>query len=138
MVVDTGATSHICNDLKLMHDVHIYEIPKPLGLAAGQERAVRRAQGNVRLSDGNGGKFCLTKVEYVPTATENLLSVSAAVEDGLKFCTVLMKNIAAQSHVAYVNIQRQNNLYYLITAASERVVAFISRKSEDYELWHKD
>jgi hypothetical protein len=139
-VVDTGATSHICNDLKLMHDIHVYEIPKPLGLAAGQEKAVRRAQGKVWLSDGNGGRFCLTKVEYVPTATENLLSVSAAVEDGLMFYTSSKgEHVAAQSMAAdfTCGIQSLNNLYYLVTVASERVVACISKKSEDYDLWHK-
>jgi hypothetical protein len=36
----------------------------------------------VCLTVEGGGSVLLTQVEYVPTATDNLLSVSAAVKDG--------------------------------------------------------
>ena len=46
-MVDTGATNHICNDLKLMSNFIAYEEAKPLGLAAGNGQGMRKAQGNV-------------------------------------------------------------------------------------------
>ena len=84
-IVDTGATNHICNDLRLMSNVVVYDEAKPLGLAASDGQAMRKAQGNVCLSVKGGGRVVLTQVEYVPTATDNLLSVSAAVKDGFTF-----------------------------------------------------
>lgn len=84
-MVDTGATNHICNDLRMMSNVTVYDKAKPLSLAAVGSSALRSAQGNVCLTVAGGGKVLLTQVEFVPTASDNLLSVSAAVRDGCKF-----------------------------------------------------
>jgi hypothetical protein len=88
-IVDTGATNHICNDLKLMSNVIAYEEAKHLGLAAGNGQGMRKAQGNACLTVEGGGSILLTQVDHVPTATDNLLSVSTAVKDG---CTFAVNN----------------------------------------------
>jgi hypothetical protein len=55
-IVDTGATNHICNDLRLMSNVVVYDEAKPLSLAASDGQAMRKAQGNVCLTVEGGGK----------------------------------------------------------------------------------
>jgi hypothetical protein len=40
-LVDTGATNHICNDIRLMSNVVAYDVAKPLCLAASDGSALR-------------------------------------------------------------------------------------------------
>ena len=84
-VVDSGASTHICNDVRLMQNVHWYTQPKGLNLATGEHVAQRKACGSVCLVDELGNVCKLKNVEYVPTAIENLLSVSGAVMDAIIF-----------------------------------------------------
>jgi hypothetical protein len=115
-IVDTGATNHICNDLRLMSNVMVYDEAKPLGLAASDGQAMRKAQGNVCLSVDCGESILLTHVEYVPTATDNLLSVSAAIKDG---CTFSVNDrgeyvaIRSKSDEFECGIESKGRLYFL-------------------------
>jgi hypothetical protein len=77
-VVDSGASTHICNDVRLMQNLHWYSKPKGLNLAIGEHVAKRKACGSVCLLDELGNMCKIKDVEYVPTAVENLLSVSGA------------------------------------------------------------
>jgi hypothetical protein len=86
-VIDSGASKHVCNDVRLMHNVHWYPIPKGLNLATGEHVAQRKACGTVCLVYQQGNTCILRDVEFVPTALENLMSVSAGVVDGLNFST---------------------------------------------------
>jgi hypothetical protein len=90
--------------------------PNRLGLAASDGQAMRKAQGNVCLTVEGGGSVLLTQVEYVPTATDHLLSVSAAVKDG---CTFAVNNKGEYVSVSYkanefmCDIESKGRLYFL-------------------------
>jgi hypothetical protein len=68
-----------------MTDVRWYSTPQPLNVATGEQASSRKACGKVMVVDVTGNKSVLSDVEYVPTALENLISVSAAVECGFLF-----------------------------------------------------
>jgi transposase InsO family protein len=143
-IVDTGATNHICNDLRLMSNVIVYDEAKPLSLAASDGQAMRKAQGNVCLTVEGGGSVLLTQVEYVPTATDNLLSVSAAVKDG---CTFAVNNKGEYVSVSYqvnefvCDIESKGRLYFLShkngLCAWGGAAAMLVTTREETELWHK-
>jgi hypothetical protein len=68
-----------------MSEVHWYSDAQPLNVATGEQAGSRKACGKVHIVDVDGNMTVLTDVEYVPTALENLLSMSAAVESGFRF-----------------------------------------------------
>ena len=84
-LIDSGASMHVCNDIRLMSDVHWYYPSKSMKVATGVQPGIRKAVGRVILKDDSGNATILKNVEFVPTAVENLLSVSSAYDDGLKF-----------------------------------------------------
>jgi hypothetical protein len=123
--------------------VIVYDEAKPLGLAASDGQAMRKAQGNVCLSVDCGGSILLTQVEYVPTATDNLLSVSAAIKDG---CTWSLNRgeyvaVRSKSDEFECGIESKGRLYFLSHSnglcAWGGAAAMLVTTREETELWHK-
>lgn len=142
-VVDTGATSHVCNDIRLMTDVRWYPTPQPLNVATGEQASSRKACGKVVVVDVTGNQSVLSDVEYVPTALENLISVSAAVEYGFLFSVnqngeiVRMQHKTENFQSAVMKIQ---GLYFVTPACfvTRKVCeAHTSHICGEYDLWHK-
>ena len=143
-IVDSGTTNHICNDIRIMSDVVYYKDSQPLGLAVTGNVAERKAKGKVVLEDAHGGTVTLRDVEFVPRATENLLSVSAAVSDGLRLQTNHGgEYVGLQSYSGNFacGIQKRERLYFLTGCFSKgkkhETRVFANRNIDHCELWHK-
>jgi transposase InsO family protein len=141
-VIDSGASTHVCNDVRLMHNVHWYPIPKGLNLATGEHVAQRKACGTVCLVDQQGNTCILRDVEFVPTALENLMSVSAGVVDGLNFSTNPLgevTHVCCQKSSFQVEVTKERGLYFCsVICQSVKLphVAGIAHKCSEYDLWH--
>ena len=84
-IVDSGATCHMCNDDKLF--VKLRSLKQPLEVTLGDGCTVEATgQGTVVLemasTSGKMSRCKLHEVLYVPDLSNNLLSVSKAVEAG--------------------------------------------------------
>lgn len=118
-VVDTGATSHGCNDIRLMSDVHWYSHAQHLNVATGEQSGSKKACGNVHVVDVEGNLSIHTNVEYVPKALENLLSVLAAVDSGFNFTTNEVGEIVRLTHMKTLFqsvVFKAQGLYYVTPA----------------------
>ena len=116
-VVDSGATSHMCNDDKLFVEFRSLKQPQEVALGDGHALEVT-GHGTValvmKLPDGKTQRCKLHDVLYVPKLSYNLLSVSKATEAGktTKFseagCQILDVNgkLSAEG-------SRVGSLYYL-------------------------
>jgi hypothetical protein len=81
-IVDSGATVHVVNDFNLLTDPVIYDVTQPLTVATTDATAEIVATGDVILQSVDGCVFTLRNVKYVPSAANNLLSVSAFLSQG--------------------------------------------------------
>ena len=100
-IIDSGATSHMCNNRKQFVKLYPLEHPVEVKLGDGRE-LMATAQGVVCLrmkSGSNKSRKCsLHDVLYVPELAYNLISVSKAAERGntVKFsdfgCIIRDKN----------------------------------------------
>ena len=84
-IIDSGATSHICNTRDLFH--RLYPLKSPFEVILGDgHKLTAAAQGTVKLtmkSGHHGTRKCtLHDVLYIPELSYNLLSVSKAVDRG--------------------------------------------------------
>jgi hypothetical protein len=141
-VVDSGASTHVCNDIRLMNNVHWYHTPKGLNLATGEHVAQRKACGSVCLGDQQGNTSILRDVEFVPTAMENLMSVSARIVDGLNFTTNSLgevTHVCCQKTSFQIRTIKERGLYFCsATCQSAKLshVAGMAHKCSEYDLWH--
>jgi hypothetical protein len=142
-VVDSGPSTHICNDVRLMQNIHWYTQPKGLNLATGEHVAQRKACGSVCLVDERGNVCKLKNVEYVPTAIENLLSVSSAVTDGIIFSNNSHGEIISMSSNTSrftSEVKKERGLYFVYCLCckiqSSHSVGY-AHKCSEYDLWHQ-
>jgi transposase InsO family protein len=142
-VVDSGASTHICNDVRLMQNLHWYSKPKGLNLATGEHVAERKACGSVCLLDELGNMCKIKDVEYVPTAVENLLSVSGAVADGLTFSNNTHGEITQMccgKSLFNTPVKKERGLYFVYSHRSPIDLnphASHAHKCAEYDLWHQ-
>ena len=154
-IVDSGATSHICNDRTQF--VHLYPLKHSVEVKLGDGRIIMAtAQGDISLRMKYGSnKSCkrtLYNVLYVPELSYNLVSVSKAVEkeNTVKFsdfgCTIRDKKrrpVAVGTkvgglyrvdviHSVDVNTVEMNNHHPLTKedlSGSEYFLTFVDNKS---------
>ena len=84
-IIDSGATSHMCNNKKLFRELNT--LRKPQEVTLGDEHVLEvTAEGTVPLQmllpDGRTQRCNLNNVLFVPKLSHNLLSVSKASEAG--------------------------------------------------------
>jgi len=84
-LIDSGASVHVVNDARCLHNPVVYDTPKTLHLATSEAHGNITAVGDVCLRNPGGKTLWLHQVKCVPTATANLISVSAGIRDGLSF-----------------------------------------------------
>ena len=84
-MVDSGSSIHLVNDINLLQQPVLHDPPKPLHLATPDAVGGIVASGNMSLRDSLGYILYLRNVQCVPSATTNLISVSAAIRDGCHF-----------------------------------------------------
>jgi transposase InsO family protein len=141
-VIDSGASTHVCNDVRLMNNVHWYHTPKGLNLATGEHVAQRKACGTVCLEDKQGNICTLRDVEFVPTALENLISVSAGIADGVHFSNNSsgeVIHVCCQESSFQVKVTKERGLHFCSVpclSANLSHVAGIAHKCAEYDLWH--
>lgn len=84
-LIDSGASVHLTNDISLLQNVTIFAEARPLQLATAAAQGSIIGMGSVCLLNSEGRAAWIHNVQCVPDASSNLLSVSAAVRDGLNF-----------------------------------------------------
>ena len=86
-IIDSGATSHICSDRSLF--VELKRLEQPVDVALGDGRVLQakhRGSVHLRLKSGSLTRRCkLHNVLFIPQLAYCLLSVSKAVEKGVRF-----------------------------------------------------
>ena len=80
-IADSGATTHMCNDLEGMFDLRDSNVSISVG--NGQKMTTKKIgkyKGTIIDSEGNEKKVVLTNVSYVPKLTVNLFSLTTVME----------------------------------------------------------
>jgi transposase InsO family protein len=83
--VDGGATIMLTHNLEALHEPTLYPDPLPILLATSAVGGTV-AKGSICLARGDR-RLWLSDVHCDPSATQNLLSVSSAVDHGMRFST---------------------------------------------------
>jgi hypothetical protein len=108
-ILDTGATRHLSNNKKMLHDLGAIE---PVTMrAANNETLVLREGGAALVTCDNGGSLELRDVAYDPSLAANLLSVSRLTDSG---ATVIFDQQGARvirNGRVVLSVPRQGNLY---------------------------
>lgn len=141
-VIDSGATSHMCNDKSLFKDFVHVEPPEDIALGDGHHLKTT-GRGTVvldlELSNGHAKKCTLTDVLYVPELSFSLVSIAKATgnvartvftSDGCRFQNADGKVVATGTKVG--------ELYYL-NCKRKQQSANVTQDSESSqeELWHR-
>ena len=117
-VVDSAATSHMCNDRESFYALE--ELKKPVNVKVGNGEYVKaKVQGKIKVqiktASKKGRKFELSEVLYVPDMKYNLLSVSKVAKAGKKveFDTQGCKIIDIESKEIVGSAKKVSNLYFI-------------------------
>ena len=143
-IIDSGATSHICNDRRSFTDFHTLEKPQYVTLGDGHALSAI-GTGNVYLElvlkNGKTGGCKLHNVLYVPELTFNLLSVSKAAEAGKRilFHSTDCQIVDWKDMVVALG-DKKGNLYYLSCQKAKVKIhvsdARLNDKSKEF-IWHQ-
>lgn len=151
VLVDCGATSHICNDITKFtaFDKNFDPNKHFIELANGDKAnnlAMKRGQVNIALVDDQGMTHSgyLKNVLYVPSFPQNIFSVQAAAENGASVHFNPDSAELVDKGGAKFNIHKHGRLYYLHTCKAESdtkidphdVVDGVNYTS-DLQDWHK-
>jgi transposase InsO family protein len=113
-MVDSGATIHLVNDLSLLHSPTLHRNPIPLHMATSDATGQIIATGSLCLSSAEQQPLWLHNVHCVPSATANLISVTAAIRDGASFVT---ESVGSYTGMRAQNwsclVAQRNGLYFL-------------------------
>ena len=139
-IVDSGATSHICNNKDLF--VELFPLKHPMIIKLGDGHTLTaNARGVVKLrawySQQRYRKCSVTDVLYVPELSYNLLSVPKVVEKGNKVNFVNSKCIIRDERQRVVDVAMKHGcLYYLCTETEHVNVANSHSLATNEDLWH--
>ena len=140
-IVDSGATSHMCNSKELFKELN--ELVPPQQVAVGDGRTVdAKGEGTVPMEmlmpNGTANGCDLVKVLYVPELAYNLLSVPRATEAGktVKFdktsCEFVNKK---NQRVAFAT--KVGGLYHLEFCQQPRQSLNLVKDKGKEKLWHR-
>ena len=142
-IIDSGATSHTCNDRDLF--IGLYPLKSPLEVLLGDgHKLTATAYGTVKLLMKSGQrssrKCILHDVLYIPELSYNLLSVSKAVERGniVKFGS--SSCIIRDSNRKLITIaQNVGGLYQIDTTATyiNSAQTTSCREITKEDVWHR-
>ena len=137
-IIDSGCTSHICNDRRMFSDMDKCEpFPIVIGDSSGVEAAGRGSIALVASVNGKPRSAKIENVAFAPDMAFNMLSVSSICRDGKRCvfeknsCTIEKDGkIVAEGEV-------RDGLYCLKTitetACAHKETAFVA----DMNLWHE-
>jgi transposase InsO family protein len=113
-MVDSGATIHLVNDLSLLHSPTLHRNPIPLHMATSDATGQIIATGSLCLSSAEQQPLWLHNVHCVPSATANLISVTAAIRDGASFVTDSVGSYTGMRARNWsCSVAQRNGLYFL-------------------------
>ena len=114
-LVDSGATIHLVNDLSLLHSPTLHRNPIPLHMATSDATGQIIATGSLCLSSAEQQPLWLHNVHCVPSATANLISVTAAIRDGASFVTDSVGSYTGMRGAQNwsCSVAQRNGLYFL-------------------------
>lgn len=137
-IIDSGATTHMCNDKTLFTEMRRTE---PVNITLGDGHAITsNSMGKIRLeveaSHGNE-KVTLNDVLYVPGLAYNLISVSAASKTGkVAVFNITSCEIQTSDGKVVATGKRRGNLYVLNVVSSTGAGALLVSTSKE-DLWHR-
>lgn len=114
-MIDSGASIHLVNDLSLLHSPTLHSTPIPLHMATSDATGQIIATGSICLSSIDQQPLWLHHVHCVPSATANLISVTAAIRDGASFMTDSVGGYIGMRGPCDWNcpVEQRNGLYFL-------------------------
>ena len=146
-IVDSGSTTHICNDRNSFVSLCTLEKPIDVSLRDGHVlKGIGRGTATLMLRTGHLTRNCkLHDVLFVPDISYNLLSVSKAVEKGISFTfnerSCVLKNPKGKLITVANKI---DSLYYVMFAEPKDHVHHTVTgelpnecKSSKEHLWHR-
>jgi len=140
-IIDSGASSHMCNDEQLFTKMEI--LRKPLEIVLGDGYVVKsQQQGTVSLMmklPGNESRKCnLRDVLYVPNLSYNLVSVSKAVNAGkiVEFDGKHAQIKSVEGKLTGIGT-RIGNLYYMDCYDCRKDCINISTQNNGQDIWHR-
>ena len=140
-IIDSGASSHMCNDEQLFTKMET--LKKPLEIVVGDGHVVKsHQQGTVSLMmklPGNECRKCnLCHVLYVPNLSYNLVSVSKAVKAGkvVEFDGKQGQIKSVEGKLTAIGT-RIGNLYYMDCYNCRKNSSNISTQHNSQDIWHR-
>ena len=140
-IVDSGATSHMCNDRDLFTELYQLGPSEKVTLGDGNSLDVA-GEGTVYmdmvLSDGGRRRCALKKVLYVPKLAYNLISVSRAAQSGKSviFDDSSCEFVNEAGETTAVGVRR-GCLHYLCCAVKPQERMYVTRTDNRERLWHR-
>lgn len=134
-IMDSGASSHICCNIKLMHDIKTLATPQSIYLPNGAMQQIFET-GTVHLARG----ITLTEVFFVPTFTHNLISTYQLTSALKVRCVFLPSHCLIQrmdnDHILCMG-KSVGRLYVLTQNSAMHQVNAIPQKNDPKFLeWH--
>ena len=145
-IVDSGASSHMCNQMEAFNELKELDKEDPRGVQVGDGHiieTVKKGSITMKVEVENGTKedCTLLKVLYVPDLNYNLLSVPEVVTHGKSVtftaegCTIRNKD----QQVAATGL-KIGNLFYLTCTVPKAVThahaAIVNHEKSKEDIWH--
>ena len=134
MVLDSGASTHIVNDKKLLSEI---EKREKMSIETANGEIETELFGSMSVILDNGLEVELNDVAYLPECGTNLLS-----------CGVLKKKgfwVRLEEKPKVINVEKNEVVYTgeydyndtpIVKMRLKKGASLVSRQSEDYKLWH--
>ena len=140
-LVDSGATSHMCNNRSLFKQVRDLDSAETITLGDGRNlevKSVGTVELEVLLPDGSSRSCSLQRVLYVPELAYNLVSVSRATE-ARKCATFSKKGCEFSNEYGQITAfaTKQGSLYHLELCRKSQESVYAVQKESKERLWHR-
>ena len=138
-LLDSGCSHHMCPNRDWFFDFQ--ELDRGVVYTANDTPCETTGVGTIHLRNHDGSTRILTDVRYVPSLTQNLISVGTLESKGLKVTAEngVMKVISG-ALVLMKGIRKKNNLYYYqgnaVIGRTATVASDDNRDTEVTKLWH--
>ena len=140
-LVDSGATSHMCNNRNLFKQVRDLDSAETITLGDGRNlevKSVGTVELEMLLPDGSSRSCSLQKVLYVPELAYNLVSVSRATE-ARKRVTFSKNGCEFSNEHGQITAfaTKQSSLYHLELCRKSQESVYAVQKESKERLWHR-
>ena len=137
-IIDSGCTSHICNDRHMFSDMHVSDsFMIEIGDKSGVKAIGRGSIQLVLLINGKPRKAVIKDVAYAPTMAFNMLSVRVMNRDGKR--TVFEENrcYVGKGGKFIAEGEIRDDLYCLKTSSQPCSAPSHTALVADMNLWHE-